>query len=101
MPVNEPIRLPALPPWLDLERCEGCGDLYRDHRGAYTWGDACASVRAHAALAGDEGGGYRSKGPVLWALRALKVESWLIAHLGCRVERQEPPDESAYWRDNQ
>ena len=97
--VNPVLRLPGLPPWLDLERCEGCGDLYRDHRSGATFSDAHQRIRSAALRDGDEGGGYRSRGPVLWAMRVLKAESWMMRHLNCRPEVKELPDESEYWQN--
>lgn len=29
------------------------------------------------------GGGYRSKGPVLWAMRVLKLDAWYNYHRDC------------------
>lgn len=89
--VNVPIKLPKLPPWLDLESCEGCGDLYKDHRGDYDWQAACNRMRHAAEAEGDSGGGYRSRGPVLWALRVLKAESWLLDHVYCDPSKPDDP----------
>lgn len=92
--INLTIKLPRLPPWLDLERCEGCGALYADHRGEYGFEAACQRMRSVAAADGDERGGYRSRGAVLWALRVLKAEDWLLAHIYCDPKYQDEPSES-------
>ena len=78
-----------------MEQCDGCGDLYRDHRGSYSFIDACARIRHAAARDGDEGGGYRSRGPVLWAMRVLKAEDWLMAHMMCYPD----PESIVEWNE--
>ena len=87
--VNPTIKLPRLPPWLTMERCKGCGALYRDHNSGVDFSDGCQRIRHAAAAEGDESGGFRSTGPVLWAMRVLKAEDWLMSHLWCDPRCQE------------
>lgn len=85
-----------------MERCRGCGDLYVNHRGDYDWGRACNLIRAAAAREGDDRGGFRSRGSVLWALRVLKAEDWMLSHFGCGfliVNTEENPIFSLEWDD--
>lgn len=89
MPVNALLRAPESPgSWVDEEACDGCGDVYRDHRDP----GMPASSSARFALGADDvrhsndpatGGGYRSRGPVLWALRVRKLTSRYEAHQYC------------------
>lgn len=80
VPVNEDLPAPRSPgPWVDPEQCEACGARYRDFRAGIDWSDGVALVRGHNG----EGGGYRSRGPVLWAMRVLKLDAWYMEHWCC------------------
>ena len=84
--VNEFIAEPDRPgPWVNQARCLCCGADYRDHRQEivpYSWDDAVQLVRSRNG-GSSEGGGYRSRGPVLWALRVLKLADWYAVHAVC------------------
>lgn len=83
-PVNPEIREPRSPgPWVDDVRCLVCGARYERHRAGVDWTDAVQRLRAAARAEGDAGGGFRSRRPVLWTLRTLKLESWYQAHYAC------------------
>lgn len=68
----------------DELRCMICGAWYGDHTaGEFAgarWEDGVAAVRHAAQADGDDGGGYRSKGPVLWAMRTLKTHDFNMVH---------------------
>ena len=81
--VNPLVTAPRSPgSWVDEDRCD-CGAAYADHRGSYGFHEAAQRLRAMAKAAGDEGGGFRSRGAVLWVLRTLKLESWYLEHWPC------------------
>jgi hypothetical protein len=83
MPVNPTISAPRAPgTWVDETECI-CGAKYRDHRGSYGFAEAAQYIRQRAKDDGDESGGFRSRGPVLWALRVLKLMSWYEEHFMC------------------
>lgn len=84
--INETIREPSSPgPWVDGQRCHVCGACYRDHRSVaveYDWIDAAETVR-QANGGWESGGGYRSRGAVLWAMRVGKLTDWYFVHSQC------------------
>jgi len=98
--VNPRIKRPKLPPWLDLTSCEGCGSLYKNHRGEYSWSQACNRIRRAAEREGDTGGGFRSRGPVLWSLHVLKVESWMMNHIYCDPSISDEEEQELEWDDS-
>lgn len=65
--------------WVDDDECGVCGERYADFRPGIQWDDAVAMLRASA----DQGGGYRSRGPVLWRMRVLKLSAWYGRHYVC------------------
>lgn len=82
MAVNERIPRPRSPgDWVTESSC-CCGATYKDHRSDSGWTDAVQRVRA-ANGGWHEGGGYRSRGTVLWAMKVLKLESWYRDHYLC------------------
>ena len=82
--VNPRLDAPPPPgPWIDDERCAVCGALYADHRCPDGWTDATQALRVEARGQGDLGGGYRSRGPLLWRLRVAKLADWFRAHVDC------------------
>lgn len=56
-----------------------CGARYKPSRFGLRWEDGVRLVRG----ANGEGGGYRSRGAVLWALRVLKMDRWYAEHSPC------------------
>ena len=66
---------------VDSEKCLVCGEYYKTtvlHAG----GVAEATQRIRQAAGGwDKGGGYRTRGPLLWAMHVLKLEAWYMRHL--------------------
>jgi|TARA_R110002126_G_scaffold18196_4_gene69893 hypothetical protein len=94
--VNESDPLPDPPqdaPWIQYSdhpkegadlRCMACGAWYAKHRSGefHTahYEDGVARVRHIAEAAGDENGGYKSRGPVLWAMRVLKTADFIAVH---------------------
>lgn len=82
--VNPLCREPSSPgPWVDSRRCAVCGALYDDYRGASDFGEQAQELRGAARSEGDPGGGYRSRGPVLWRMRCAKLTAWYLEHAGC------------------
>lgn len=80
--VNEAIPAPKSPgPWVDEERCV-CGATYTDHRTWPDWMEATDMVR-RANGGWHAGGGYRTRGPVLWAMHVLKLTDWYEKHYFC------------------
>lgn len=65
-------------------RCNICGTWYHQHRcGGYvacSFSDGAQLIRSRAQAEGLEGGGYRSRGPVLWAMRTLKHADFFDTH---------------------
>ena len=80
--------------WLEEGRggpeCRICGGRMREERYGITWGTGEGRVRGR-----NPKGGYRSRGSVLWAMRAAKFEEFGMAHLPCadafRDPRNVPP----------
>jgi hypothetical protein len=56
------------------------GELLFWWRQGLTWADGVDYLRR----ASGDGGGYRSRGPVLWALRVLSLTAWRERHGWCR-----------------
>lgn len=81
--VNEHIAEPKRPGgWVNRERCLCCGARYSEHRGQvvdYSWDAATQLVRSNNGATG----GFRSRGPVLWAMRVLKLTDWYLVHEIC------------------
>ena len=63
---------------MDGDNCV-CGARYKSSRFGLRWEDGVRLVRS----ANGEGGGYRSRGAVLWALRVLKTDRWWAEHAVC------------------
>lgn len=90
--VNETIAAPNSPgSWVDEDSCS-CGDTYRDFRcvAASTFEEAAQLLRARfraadreRGLHGDTPAGWRTRGPVLWFWRCLKLGDWYDAHQDC------------------
>lgn len=38
---------------------------------------------ANGGFDSENGGGYKSAGPVLWAMRVLKLDLWYTTHRAC------------------
>lgn len=102
MAANVRIPAPEPPgPWVDEHSCE-CGahlaDYKKSHYGV-TWGEAMDRLREAnqaAELRGELGsqttfdldnppGGFRSRGPVLWTMRVIKLERWYEDHADCET----------------
>jgi hypothetical protein len=83
-PVNGTILKPTSPGWWVTEtKCSACGRTYENHRAGVGNDDALNLVRSAAKADGDEGGGFRSRGPMLWAKRVLKLSHWYETHYQC------------------
>lgn len=81
--VNPDFKKPRSPgAWVDDHTCS-CGCNYATFRAGYTFHDAVYVLRNRAKGEGDEGGGFRSRRPVLWVLRVLKLGLWFQVHEGC------------------
>ena len=68
---------------MDTRSCL-CGAAYADHRSGASFDEACEAIRQ---AAGDRheagGGGFRSRGPVLWVMRCHKLMHWYLTHSQC------------------
>jgi hypothetical protein len=74
---------------VDETEC-ACGALYRDFRAYPGWREAADRIRAAARADGDKGAGFRSRGPVLWVMRTIKLERWYMEHAFCREWTEAP-----------
>jgi hypothetical protein len=78
--MNVTLRKPRSPgPWVSEETC-ACGAVYRRSHYGITWR---MGVEFFDASNPDETR-YRSRGPVLWAMRVLKLDAWYEHHRHCR-----------------
>ena len=71
--------------WVDEDECSVCGEQYRATDLGVTWDQGEALIRqtnTRGQVAGSSGG-YRSRGPVLWAMRVEKLTRWFDRHIGC------------------
>jgi hypothetical protein len=90
--VNEDLS-PSRPPgrWVDADECSVCGERYRDFRSGVSWEEGVQLVRDSNP---EKGGGFRSRGPVLYAMHVLKLDAWYRRHMECgewKRERLPPP----------
>ena len=84
MALNPKIKAPAPPgEHCDQEYCYGCGADYESFRCYVSFAEAADLIRHKAKSEGDEGGGWRSRGPVLWVMRVIKLSAWYDQHSGC------------------
>ena len=84
MAMNPRIKAPAAPgEHCDQEFCYGCGESYEEFRLYFSFAEAADLIRHKAFGEGDEGGGWRSRGPVLWVMRVMKLNAWYDKHSGC------------------
>jgi hypothetical protein len=84
--VNVTIEPPEWPPYpsdADDDYCPACDEHYQDFRPGITWDAGVETLRHASVSAGDPGGGFRTRGPVLWAMRALKLALWRERHGWC------------------
>lgn len=76
--------------WVDEVRCLVCGEAYATFRPGVSFAEGAQLVRL---AAGDRhecgGGGYRSRRPVLWAMRVLKLREWYLRHATCAPDAVE------------
>ena len=83
--VNPGIRMPGSPAeWVDAYSCDpergGCGSFYEDFKPGITWDQGLAVVRRFPFK--------DARGPVLWAMRSLKMELWFEKHRYCGLDGQ-------------
>ena len=77
--INEPSQI-CEP--LDGEMCGVCGEFYHEVTLLGKSGIDRASRRIRRAAGGwNKGGGYRTRGPLLWAMHVEKMEMWYERHL--------------------
>lgn len=82
--VNADIPAPRPPGgWVDETKNHVTGELFRNFRPrpAITFDDGVELVRRAARRQGIPGDGYRSRGPVLWAMHVLKLDAWYLHSL--------------------
>ena len=70
--------------WVDSEECRACGELYSDFRPGVTWQDGVELVRSFPFA--------DSAGPVLWAMRVIKLGHWYAKHEGCNPIEEDDDD---------
>ena len=101
-PVNPQLKMPKAPgPWVDLERCAVCGQTYRAFNSGVSFGQGVTRIRQTAGW--QAGGGYRTPGPVLYAMRTIKAERWYMEHFMCGAQHayhQQYRDDLARWRED-
>lgn len=74
--VNAEIPLPRPPgPWVDEVKNYVTGENFRS---GITFADGVELVRSAARAQRIPGDGYRSRGPVLWAMHCLKLQAWYL-----------------------
>tara|TARA_Y100000310_G_C20462492_1_gene706034 strand:- start:560 stop:856 length:297 start_codon:yes stop_codon:yes gene_type:complete len=83
-------------PWVDEQRCEACGEEYSSFRCGVSWDDGVDAVRQANIR---NGGGYRSRGPVLWAMRVIKLDAWYLRHFPCGEEWGQVERRDMEWDD--
>lgn len=81
MSVNARLR-PSDPPgdWVTETECTVCGERYDAVR---LLRDPFAEGAQLVRQANGEQGGFRTRGPVLWAARCLKFDAWFFRHAQC------------------
>ena len=101
---NAELNAKAPGPWIDDRRCRVCGEQIANWRAGVSWEDGQELMRQAAATQGDPSGGYRTRGPVLWAMHILKVREFYDRHLlgGCgelwsRTDGQVPLPRPVIW----
>jgi len=79
--VNEELQI-TCPRWLDdaCDHCEVCGERSNQISLGVTWTDGEQRIRE---LNLTKGGGYRSRGPVLYAMHVIKLERFADRHFEC------------------
>ena len=86
-PVNAYIPYPREPScygnWED-DACGVCGQKYENFKAGVVWEDGVELMKEYARRENVQGGGYRSRGAVLYAMAVLKRQAWYMRHeLGC------------------
>ena len=83
--VNAPLRAPRSSNyWVNERECSACGERYSSFKAGVRFSDGVALVRTNNGPSDEAGkGGYRSRGPVLWAMRVIKLGHWYIEHRDC------------------
>ena len=78
---NAPLPV-SCPAWIEneCERCAICGERSDQVSLGVTWIEGEDLIRAQAG----PGGGWRSRGPVLWAMHKIKLDRFAERHLDCR-----------------
>jgi len=80
MSVNAEIAAPCPPgQWVDYYTCACCGENYESFHPGISWDQGVTLVRS----ANDGAGGFRSRKPILWAMRVLKLTAWFGRHEMC------------------
>jgi len=103
--VNPDLSLPRAPfEGIDEERCSVCGEKSDDFRAGISWSDGADLIRQAARSQDVAGGGWRTRGPVLWAMHYLKVTAFYERHTfgGCMwlwdlYEGQRPIPRALTW----
>ena len=78
MGINARLDRPGSPgSWVDNEQCHACGAQYRNFNSGVTWSDGLDDFKS---LNTD---GFKSRGPVLWAMHCRKLTLWYARHAYC------------------
>lgn len=72
--------------WVDDEACSVCGERYEAVDLGVTWDDGVQLVRRSNPNGPTPGssGGFRSRGPILFAMKQIKRGRWYDRHIPCR-----------------
>ena len=96
---NAEVREPAPPgPWCSPTQCDCGGTIYDYDRynSGVTFAEAEEELRQRNESAGLEYGGYRSRGPILYMMRVLKLERFYEDHQNCDADNT-PEEWAAYY----
>lgn len=74
--VNEEDHPRAPGPWIDEHSCALCGEHYK----RTSYGVDMGAARARLRQRNPDGGGWASRGSLLWAMRAEKLDRWYADH---------------------
>ena len=86
-------------PWCDERECI-CGgqvDDYQSYNSRVTFEEAANRLRQINKSAGLEGGGYRSRGPVLHMMSVIKLERFYEDHARCDDDQSTPREWADYF----
>jgi hypothetical protein len=86
-------------PWCNEKECICGGHIedYRSYNSRVTFDEAAARLRQTNRSAGIEGGGYRSRGPILHMMSVMKLERFYDDHAQCDDDQSTPKEWADYF----